>query len=179
MPEQAAYHALVDLARRSMRSAKGLPAQIDITPHWSGVGFSLLGAHFVVPMGTISEMLEVPAYTRLPSVQPWVLGVANVRGRLLPLFDMAAFFGGHLQGPRKLRRVLVLDRDDFYSGLVVDQVFGMQHFPADSYSEESEVVASEIAPFTAGSYRMDDQNWVVFNPTELIDNAHFSNAAKS
>lgn len=177
MPEQAAYQALVNLARRSRRSAKGLPAQVDIKPHWSGIGFSLLGTHFVAPMGTVAEMLEVPTYTRLPGVQPWVLGVANVRGRLLPLFDMAAFFDDRLQGPRKLRRVLVLDRDDFYSGLVVDQVFGMQHFPVDTFTEDKEDLAEPVRPFVNGSYCAADQSWKVFSPTALIGDANFANAA--
>ena len=55
----AAYQALLDLAQLSRSNARGLPAQVDVKPHWSGVGFSLLGQRFVAPMGDISEMLEV------------------------------------------------------------------------------------------------------------------------
>jgi len=179
MPEQVAFQALVDLARRSKSSAKGLPAQVNITPHWSGVGFSLLGQRFVAPMGIISEMLEVPGYTRLPGVQPWVRGVANVRGRLLPLFDMAVFFGGRLSGQRKQRRVLILEHDDFYTGLMVDQVYGMQHFPVDSFSRETGDISETIQPFVAGSYQLGGQGWAVFDPGRLIGDVGFANAAKT
>ena len=176
--QQAAFQALVDLAHRSRRAAKGLPAQVDITPHWSGVGFSLLGKHFVCPMGVMSEMLEVPAYTRLPSVQPWVLGVANVRGRLLPLFDLAVFFGGRLQTHRKLRRVLILEAAGLYSGLIVDQVFGMQHFPVDTYATDLDEVDARLRPLVSGSYELAEQRWWVFNPVKLAEDARFVNAAK-
>jgi twitching motility protein PilI len=60
---QAAFQALLDLAQRSRAAARGLPAQTDIRPHWSGIGFSLMGSNFVAPMGEVSEMLEVPSYT--------------------------------------------------------------------------------------------------------------------
>lgn len=131
---QEAFQALVNLAMQSRRSAKGLPSQIDTQPHWSGIGFELLGRHFVAPMGEVSEMLEVPYYTRLPGVKPWVKGVANVRGRLLPVCDLAVFLGGRIQAPRKQQRILVLENQDLYTGLLVDRVLGMQHFPVDTYS---------------------------------------------
>ncbi len=179
MPEpQVAFQALLDLARRTRRSAKGLPAQIDIKPHWSGVGFSLLGQRFVAPMGEVSEMLEVPGYTHLPNVQTWVKGVANVRGRLLPLFDMANFFGSELQGHHKLRRVLVLETGGLYSGLMVDQVFGMQHFPVDSFESSIEHLEHEgLKPFVDGRYKTDTNTWSVFNPATLAADPRFGDAA--
>jgi twitching motility protein PilI len=126
---QAAFQALLTLAQRSRAAARGLPAQADIRPHWSGIGFSLMGSYFVAPIGEVSEMLEVPNHTHLPGVQPWVKGVANVRGRLLPLFDLAMFFGDRLGSSRKHRRVLILETETLYSGLIVDQVFGMHISP--------------------------------------------------
>ena len=177
---QAAFQALLDLAQRSRAAARGLPAQTDIRPHWSGIGFSLMGSYFVAPMGEVSEMLEVPSYTHLPGVQPWVKGVANVRGRLLPLFDMAAFFGDRLGGSRKQRRVLILETETLYSGLMVDQVFGMQHFPMDEYNEQAgSTVAEEILPFVTGSYPLGGQQWSLFRPGLLAEDPRFTNAAKT
>ncbi|MGH1471910.1 MAG: chemotaxis protein CheW [Cellvibrionaceae bacterium] len=181
---QAAFNALLDLATRSRRAAKGLPSQADVQPHWSGVGFNLLNHFFVAPMGDITELLEMPVYTKLPGVQPWVLGVANVRGRLLPIFDLAAFFGGRLEGQRKRHRILVLESGDIYSGLVVDGALGMQHFPIDTYESHSEGLEEQLKPFVNGSYSQSkgaaseqDQKWYVFNPVQLIEDPRFISAA--
>jgi twitching motility protein PilI len=176
---QAAFQALVNLAQRSRAAAKGLPAQIDIRPQWSGIGFSLMGNYFVAPIGEVSEMLEVPNFTHLPGVQPWVKGVANVRGRLLPLFDLAVFFGDRLIGTRKQRRVLVLETETLYSGLIVDQAFGMQHFPVDEYAEEAGSIAETILPFVTGSYPQEKERWTLFRPALLAEDPRFINAAKS
>ena len=126
--EATAFDVLAELAEIGARHAKGLPAQVDIKPHWSGIGFSVFGKNYVAPMGEVSEMLETVHYTQLPGVASWIRGVANVRGRLLPLTDLAAFLDGALQVPWRQQRVLVVDTDEIYSGLVVDAVFGMQHF---------------------------------------------------
>ncbi|WP_439133114.1 chemotaxis protein CheW [Pseudomaricurvus sp.] len=175
---QAAFQALINLAMQSRRSAKGLPAQVDITPHWSGIGFELMGRRFVAPMGEVSEMLEVPYYTRLPGVKPWVKGVANVRGRLLPVCDLAVFLGDRIHSPRKQQRILVLENDDLYTGLLVDRVFGMQHFPVDTYRAELSYEQQDAASFSEGCYLNDGVEWTVFRPERLCADAQFLNAAQ-
>ncbi len=180
MSEQlSAFEVLSQLAQSSRATAKGLPAQIDVRPQWNGIGFSLLGSHFVVPMGEVAEMLEVPSYTHLPGVQPWVRGVANVRGRLLPLFDFAAFFGGRLIGGRKRRRVLVLETETLYSGLIVDQVFGMQHFPMDEYQSEHGQIVEAVEGFVQGGYEAAGEFWNVFRLSHLTEDPKFINATKN
>ncbi len=176
--DQKAYRALAVLARKSLQSAQQLPAQLDATPQWSGVGFSMFGMYFVVSMGELNEMLEVPNYTKLPGVQSWVKGVANVRGRLLPVFDLAAYFGNTLTGAKKQQRLLVIDREQIYAGLWVDQVFGMQYFPVDTRTDRlPESLPDAINHFVDGCFEYEGRSWVVFHPLLLMDQASFLDVA--
>src|SRR5690625_7843196 len=102
-------------------------------------------------------MLEVPAFTHLPGVQPWVQGVANVRGRLLPIFDMAMFYGQRLTGSRKQRRVLILETETLYTGLLVDKVLGMQHFTINDFKEDEGPVEDQVRPYNSGSTMMEHE----------------------
>lgn len=172
------FAILADIAARSVSNAQGLPAQLDIKPHWSGIGFMLAGHRFVAPMGEVAEILAPPPYTRLPGVQSWVQGVSNVRGRLLPLIDLESFFGGAL-GNRRQRRVLALELGELYSGLLVSEVFGMQHIPVDCFRDDVPDGLEALAPFLAGSYHYNDHVWSVFSPFKLAQNAQFFNAAAS
>ncbi len=177
--QQEAFQALLDLALRSRSSAKGLPSQIDITPHWSGIGFELLGQLFLAPMGEVSELLEVPPSTRLPGVKGWVKGVSNVRGRLLPLYDLAGFLGETLSGQRKQYRVLVFEKDDLYAGLLVDRVFGMQHIPVDCFSHEHSFQHEACQTYTEGCYHHNDSEWMVFSPGRLAEDTNFLDVANA
>jgi twitching motility protein PilI len=174
-----AFQTLLEVAVNTRRTAKGLPAQLDIKPHWSGIGFVLFGRRFVAPMGEITEMLEIPHFTHLPGVQGWIKGLANVRGRLLPLTDMATFFGGRLEAPRRNRRVLVVESGDTYSGLMVDGVLGMHHFPVDSYVPEMLGIEYEsMVPYLQGSFREDNgRDWIVFSPLAIVRDERFFQAA--
>ena len=176
--EQAAFSALQELANKSWHSAQQLPAQIDTGSQWSGVGFSLLGFQFVIPMGQLAEILEVPNFTRLPNVQSWVKGVANIRGRLLPIFDLAEFLGGHLTNHKKVQRILVMDTNTLYSGLWVDYVYGMQHFPLDSELESlPSTLPNSVGPYVSGGFQLDQTSWFIFNSIALIEDPKFLNVA--
>ncbi|HUH37333.1 MAG TPA: chemotaxis protein CheW [Spongiibacteraceae bacterium] len=177
MSEREPFAALLDLAQRSVAHASGLPAQLNIKPHWTGIGFQLRGQRMVAPMGEVAEILAVPGTTRLPGVQSWVRGVANVRGRLLPLIDLEAFFGGSLSGGRKSHRVLALELGDLFSGLIVSQVYGMQHIPVDQFSDQVPEALDFMSAYLAGSYRHNGHEWAVFSPFVLARDARFFNAA--
>lgn len=173
------YGVLATIAASSSSGQRGLPQQVDAKTMWSGIGFNLCGKRFVVPMTEVAELLERPSATRIPGVRPWVRGVANVRGRLLPLIDLEAFFGGQLGGNRKKQRVLALDMGDFYSGVLVNEVYGMQHFAIENYSANDDV-EEELAPYAAylrGKYHNDKQSWTVFSLHELAKDPRFFNAA--
>lgn len=171
------FAALLELAQLSATHAHGLPAQIDIKPQWTGVGFTLAGRRFVAPMSEVAELLAVPNSTRLPGVQEWVRGVANVRGRLLPLIDLEAFFGCQLVGSRQSHRVLALELGDLYTGLLVGAVHGMLHFPVDTFHDEPEELPPALRPYVSGGYRLQQQSWAVFSPYALARDGRFFNAA--
>lgn len=178
MSSSSGFQALLDLAAKTKTNSLPIPAESDDNPRQSGIGFSLLGRRFIAPMGQIAEMLEVPASARLPGVQPWVIGLANVRGRLLPLFDMAIFFGGVALGQRRQQRALVVDNDAMYGGLVVDQAYGMQHFTSELYRESVDDVPDSVAPFVKGGY-VDSSgiSWALFDMNAVANYPKFLNAA--
>jgi twitching motility protein PilI len=130
-------------------------------------------------MGQVVEMMEVPSSTRLPGVEPWVIGLSNVRGRLLPLFDFAAFLGGILGQQRRYHRVLVLETQDLFSGLVVERALGMQYFEVSQYRNEvKEELPDRLKPYINGSYQgSDQQSWLVLDFLKLAADSRFVNAA--
>ena len=172
----AAFLKLVDYAQRSESHAAGLPQEAEAAQTWSGVGFALGGVRFVAPMGEISEILGVPQYTQVPGVQTWVKGVANVRGRLLPVLDLISFFKMTVKHIKN-RRLLVVDHGEVYSGLIVDEVLGMQHFPVDSYTKDITGLVDAELPYVSGGYKKDGETWIVFSFFRLANDPKFMDVA--
>jgi twitching motility protein PilI len=128
-------------------------------------------------MGEVSEVLHEPRFTQLPGVKPWVKGVANLRGRLLPIMDLCSFFGHEQSNLRKQRRVLVVEHGEVFAGLMVDEVFGLQHFAQDSLEPVSMAdLHGPIAAFVQGRFQR-EQSWQVFSPFTLAQSQSFMHVA--
>ena len=174
-----AYRKLIEISERSRQFAKGLPEQQQARAIWSGVGFTLNQRRYVAPMDEVSEILSVPAYTRVPGVLNWMKGVANVRGRLMTVMDLSRFLGKTSELQEKRRRLLVLDQDDLYTGVIVDEVLGMQHFPIEAYQEQSPLAEQDVGPYLRGGYQRDGEFWSVFSLSRLAQDPRFMQAART
>lgn len=166
------FQQLLTLDQEYRKQAAALPARQETADYWSGIGFRMGAHYYVAPMGEVTEVLPEPRYTLLPGVKSWVRGVANVRGRLLPVMDLCAFLGMSLTGSRKNRRILVMEHDSIFAGLTVDAVMGMQHFSMDSFRPESGDVPDRARTFVHGSFQR-EHNWLVFSPHVLATDAAF------
>lgn len=173
---QTPFQLLSEIDQRCRALAASLPSQQEAVQMWGGIGFRMAGRLFVAPMGEVTEVLHEPRYTLLPGVKSWVRGVANVRGRLLPIMDLCGFLGGELSALRKQRRVLVVDHREVFAGLIVDEVFGMQHFAVDSFSEQLPPLEAAILPFVQGQFQR-EQPWLVFSPHVLAEHSDFLDIA--
>jgi twitching motility protein PilI len=170
-----AFDLLLQIDRRCRLLAADLPSQPTRQDSWSGIGFRLGEHWYVAPMGEVGEVLHEPRFTQVPGVKPWVKGVANLRGRLLPVMDLAGFFGHETSAARKQRRVLVVEHDEVFAGLLVDEVFGLQHFARDSL-EPADTLNSPISPFITGRFQR-EQTWQVFSLFALARSQGFMNVA--
>lgn len=163
---------LADLA-----NARSTRRHDDKYHQWTGITFEVAGQRFVAPMGEIAEILTMPEFIGVPLTKPWLLGVANVRGRLLPLSDLARFVGVSGHETLKKRKVMVIDEDGIFSGIVVDQVLGIVQFTQNHYEARALPESSPFAPFNHGAFTKDNQTWFVIMPSLVVTHTEYLNAA--
>ena len=175
----AAFEKLADFYARCRQHARELPSKQDVVRYWSGIGFALDGVRYVAPLEEVSEILSVPGYTRVPGVMSWVKGVANVRGRLMTVMDLTGFLEKTTALKERRRRLLVMDQGEIYTGMVVDEVLGMQHFPEESFTSEVPDLDPAVAPYTEGAFSRADGSWPVFSLFRLAEDPKFLQVART
>ena len=85
----------------------------------------------LAPFATASELVEMPNVYPLPRMPANLLGLVNLHGRIVPLFDLAALFETqHL--PREKRMVLVMGHGNDAAGMVIDGLPRRLVFTPDS-----------------------------------------------
>ena len=93
----------------------------------STLGVIIAGQHWLVDMSDVSEVLPVPLMTRVPLSKQWFKGVANVRGNLFGVSDIAAFQKkGETISDTTNRVLLVSEKYITNVGLLVDRVLGLR-----------------------------------------------------
>ena len=102
----------------------------------STLGVQIAGRNWLVEMGDIAEVLPLPPLTLVPFAKPWFRGVANVRGNLYSVIDMAAYeHSGVASGDANNRVLLVAGKYAINAALLVDCVLGLRDARTWSQSE--------------------------------------------
>jgi twitching motility protein PilI len=57
------------------------------------LGVEIGGERYLLDLLEAGEIVPVPALTSVPLTQPWYLGLANIRGSLVGVVDLARFLG--------------------------------------------------------------------------------------
>ena len=57
------------------------------------LGVEIGGVRYLLDLLEAGEIVPVPALTRVPLTRPWYLGLANIRGSLVGVVDLAAYLG--------------------------------------------------------------------------------------
>lgn len=171
------FDVLLDLEKRCSRNAKQLPSAGDVEDKWVGVGFRIGNDKLIADMIEVGEILDVPEYTKVPGVKSWVVGIANVRGSLLPIMDLKGYLLGTDMQQRKRGRLVVINYQGFNTGLLVDEVYGMRRFFVEDQSNDKPKIHSSILPYIKNTFRKENEVWPVFSFENMVKDERFSLAA--
>lgn len=93
----------------------------------SRLGVEIGGQHWLVNLRDISEVLPVPEISPVPLTRSWFLGMANVRGNLYGITDLAAFMGGPFAVMSAQSRILLVhERYQVNAALLIDRLVGLR-----------------------------------------------------
>jgi len=171
------FDILLDLEKRTLDRSTGLPSLDKIEDEWVGVGFRIGDSKLIATMSDVKEILDVPEFTLVPGVKSWIVGVANVRGSLLPIMDMKGYLLGEEIKQRQKGRVIVINYKGFNTGLVVEEIYGMRHFRESDVTEDIPPVHESITPYIEKAFKQDEEHWPVFSFNNMTEDERFAHAS--
>ena len=171
------FELLAEIERRSRQAHAGQGSSA-MPAEWVGVGFRIGDEQFVADREQVREVLMLPdAMTRVPGARRWLLGIANLRGHLLPLIDVKLLLGSGRTTLRRNTRVISVNHREVPAGLVVDEVLGFRRFTDHEFSDETAETIVRCDRFLGGTYQRGDESWPVFNLFDLVESNMFLQAA--
>jgi purine-binding chemotaxis protein CheW len=94
--------------------------------------FRLAQESYAIETRYVREVYPLKDLTPLPCTPPFVLGIVNVRGRILPVLDLKKLFDLPEQGVTDLHRIIVIEGNEIVLGLLADATVGVRPIAADS-----------------------------------------------
>jgi purine-binding chemotaxis protein CheW len=130
------------------------------------VVFSLGAEEYALPIAAVHEIIRFTEPRSVASDAAWVRGVIGLRGKIIPIFDLAARVGlpGADTEPGK---IVIVDTGTDQVGVIVDEVDEVLTVTAG----QLESVPTANADFIDAIAKIDDRLVILLNPEGLFASA--------
>ena len=172
------FEILAEYERLALEHVAGLPEQMSAPGLWRGVGYRIGRQRLASGFEEVVEILPLPSLTPVPGAQPWMLGVANMRGNLLPVVDLKQFLEGERTVLHEGQRMLVVRQRGGDVAVLIDELFGQRSFNEPQLIDAAELDAGgRYGHFIERAYRLGEQAWGIFSLERLARTPEFRQAA--
>lgn len=127
---------------------------------------SLGGEIFAVDVQRVREVVVFEEITRVPLAPPPVIGVANLRGEVIPLVDVRPLLGVVPRRPQRFTKGLVVAVDASLVAVAVDEVIALEAF--DDVIAPSEAARRKYGACAAGFLARGPALVTLLDATKLI-----------
>jgi purine-binding chemotaxis protein CheW len=104
---------------------------------------TLAGYRFAVEVRYAREVVVFDEYTIVPLAPSYLLGVANLRGNIMPVVDVRPLLGMAPAVAGHEVRALVIERDAVKIGLLIDEVLGLEPLDGPSPVDDGDIAGAE------------------------------------
>ena len=112
------------LKKRAEALARPFPERRSLAEPLELLVFALAGERYAVDTAHVDEVVPLREITPLPCTPPFVLGVVNHRGRMLPVLDFRRLFGLAGEGVPKGARLVATEAGGMRFAIFADNVAG-------------------------------------------------------
>ncbi len=136
----------------------GLSETADGTVQVQRYGFRIGACRLVHDLSLAVELIELPRCYNLPSSSAWFSGLVNLRGNLVPVFDLTSLLGGTGQASGR-QMLLVIGTGERAAALIIDGTPDHISIDAGSRIDQPDHVPEVLRDHLQGAYEYAGETW--------------------
>ena len=121
------------------------------------VVFDLANEHYAVDIVAVEGIIKMQPITPVPHAPPFVEGVTNLRGKVLPVIDLRKRFGFAAGEITNDTRIVVVEMNGATVGIVVDGVSKVLRLSSESIEPASPMITTVESSFIKGIAKLTDR----------------------
>jgi purine-binding chemotaxis protein CheW len=115
-----------------------------------GLEFILADERYAIDSTYVSEVIPLKDLTSLPCTPDFILGIINVRGKILSVVDLKKFFNLPEKGITNLNRVIIVKHDGIELGILADEIAGSMQIYFDKLQSKISTITEVKDDFIIG-----------------------------
>lgn len=132
------------------------------------VTFYLADEEFGVNIHDLQEIIRMMSITRVPKAPPFVEGVINLRGQVIPIIDLRKRIGLPPREYDKATRIIVVQIEKKTVGFVVDAVGEVRRIPSRVVEPPPPMVAGIESDYISGVGKLGDVLLILLDLNRLL-----------
>ena len=132
------------------------------------VAFRVGTAEYVVPAAQVLHLESFEAATHVPGAPPYVAGLVQVRGRIVPVIDLRRRFGLPPTDRALDHRVVVIQLGARVVGLLVDSARDVIQLDEASVQDAPELIKQQAGGFVTGVVSVRDRLFLIVDVPRVI-----------
>jgi chemotaxis signal transduction protein len=145
------------------------PPTAGALPEQRACLFDLAGFRFAVDVRSAREVVLLDEITAVPLAPRHLVGVANLRGTVMPIVDIRTLLDLPVQQPASSVRTLVLRAGPLQAAVVVDAVLGLEPFGEISPRELGDTGPAALGRFAAGRVKWGAESVLLLDVPKILE----------
>lgn len=130
--------------------------------------FKLGREEYGISILQVQEIKRMTDITRVPHTPPYIKGVINLRGSVLPVLDLRKRLNLPSLEDSDDNRIIIVKVEDITVGMIVDSVSEVTALEQENIELPSAVVGGVATNYLSGVGKQDDRLLILLNLDEII-----------
>ena len=119
----------------------------------------------------VQEIKRLMNITRVPSTPPYIKGVINLRGSVLPVIDLRTRLGLPENELTDAARIVVVLVNDYIMGFIVDEVVEVTTMNRENVEAANSLSSGISSEYFSGIAKAENRLFILLNPETIVNTA--------
>lgn len=132
-----------------------------------GLEFILTDERYAINSIYVSEVIPLKNLTPLPCTPDFILGIINVRGKIISVINLKKFFNLQEKGITNLNRVIIINHNGIELGILADEIVGTMQISLNKLQSKITTITEVQDDFIVG---VTEERLIVLDIKEFLLN---------
>ena len=165
----AAVEMVIDMENKVEDTfSKGNGSSIENVPTEKYLTFFIDEQLFAIQSSQVVEIIRMQPITFMPKLPPFVKGVINLRGKIVPLIDLRIKLGKVPMEYDEHTSIVVIELGDASVGFIVDRVNDVTDISKNQISDSPRLAKDVTNNYVAGIATLENEVAMLLNPISIL-----------